>query len=166
MADLLIDNVIATALNRLAKAEMGWGKIHPKVIKELLNLSDLYLVVGKYELAKPIYWRILDIQTKLLGPKHIDNAETLLSLGEVHECSAELELAEQFYVAALWILDQQEDRYQSDTLGRLFLKLYGVYKLTGNQKKISEIEARLYGYLKRGYNSRPSKPVSAMAAVA
>ncbi len=125
MADQLIDNVIATALNRLAKAEMGWGKVHPKVIKELLNLSDLYLEYG-----------------------------------------SELALAEQFYVAALWILDQQEDRYQSDTMGRLFLKLYGVYKLTGNQEKISEIETRLYAYLKRGYNARPSRPINTVAAVA
>jgi hypothetical protein len=148
MTDSLVDNVIANAKSKIAKAEMAWGKVHPKVIKELANLADLYLVLGNSGEAKPIYWRILETQHRLLGPTHPECADTLLSLGELHESEAELSLAEQFYLAAQWILDQDENG-PCDIMGRIFLKLYGIYQLTGDKKKISVIESRLYSYFKR-----------------
>jgi tetratricopeptide (TPR) repeat protein len=169
MTDSLEDNVVASAKSKIAKAEMAWGKVHPKVIKELANLADLYLVLGNYEEAEPIYWRILETQHKVLGPTHPDCADTLLSLGELHESELELSQAEQFYVAAQWILEHNED-HNSDIMARIFLKLYGIYRLTGNKTKIADVESRLYSYFKRESPCRKTSarlvPVEACAAVA
>lgn len=166
MAHSIEDNVIAAAQSKVAKAEMCWGQNHPKLVKELQNLSDLYLVLEKYEEAKPIYWRILDIQYRLYGSTHVNNAETLLSLGELHEAQNCLSIAEQFYVGALWIIDQTGIEPVSDLAGRILLKLYGLYKLSGKNEKIPSLEMRLYTFLKREHGKIDSVPRLPQAAIA
>lgn len=148
VSDLITENMIASAINKVTTTESCWGKKHPKLLKALQNLSDLYFVLGRYDDAKPIYRRILEMQYKLYGPKHRYVADTLLSLGELHEAKNKIGAAEGFYTAALWILDQNEDHLQSDTEARILLKLYGIYKINNELQGISFVESRLYGYFK------------------
>lgn len=149
MSDLIVDDMIHAAQKKVASMQSCWGKAHPKLIKALQNLADLYLVLARFDEAKPIYRRIVEIQYTLYGPKYPGIAESLLSLGELYEAASDFDSAVQFYVAGIWILDHNDDCIASDTLGRLLLKLYGAYRVKGNMVKLAEIESRLYIYLKR-----------------
>jgi tetratricopeptide (TPR) repeat protein len=153
----LIDKMVVAAQSKIDEAEQSCGEVHERVIKELAYLADLYLALGKIDLAKPIYSRILDLQHRLLGPMDPACADTWMALGELYEDESELDKAEHFYLAAQWILDHSVNS-RSDVRGRISLKLYGIYKVTGNKRKITEMESRLYPYL----NSRlpASEPVS------
>lgn len=150
MVDMIADNVIASAQRKLFQTEVCWGITHPKVIKELQNLSEIYMICSKFDLAEPVFWRILELKQQIYGLIHPIVSETLLSLGELSEAKGDIKASEQFYVGALWILDQSEDfEYSFDVIARLLLKLYGVYKISDNLDGIARVESRLYGYLKR-----------------
>lgn len=147
MLEEAAESVYYSALKRIEKTEMAWGKSHPRLVNDLRNLSDLFFVFGEYEKAKPLYWRILDIQqnTKkgILNPETVD---TLLSLGEIYEAENDFAKAEQLLRAALGILTSN-DIFGSEIEVRILLKLYGILKLSNQQEKILEIENKLYVFL-------------------
>lgn len=159
ISDTASTNALSSALKRIERTEMCWGRNHPKMVKDLRNLSDLLFVLGDYVKAKPIYWRILDIQQLQGGVLNPDSAETLMSLGEVHEAEDDTAVAEQFYRAALGVLDKNSID-NSELEFRILLKLYGVYKMFNVPEKILEIENRTYVFLNKFKHDRASTPAN------
>lgn len=149
MLETASENVYQSALKRIEKTEMAWGKSHIKLVSDLRNLAELFFVFGDFEKAKPLYWRILDIQqnakTGLLNP---EIADTLLSLGEIYEAGKDLARAEQLFQAALGIL-AKNDITGSEMEIRILLKLYAIIKMTNQDEKTLEIENKLYIFLQQ-----------------
>jgi tetratricopeptide (TPR) repeat protein len=138
MTDVVVENVIAAAQSRVAKAEMRWGSADPRLLTELKTLAALHVLVNNHEQAKKRYWEIINIQHRLYGPLHWSNAESLLCLGELCFSEKDYANAEQFFIAALWILDQNPDS-QTDLLSRVLLRLHGVYSLSLERAKLNSV---------------------------
>lgn len=147
MLDDSAAKVIESTLVRIEKTESAWGRTHPKLVKELFSLADLYMVLGDPVNAKPIYWRILDIQQGGKAPINANSVETLLSLAEVYEAEGNLSVAEQLYNAALG-----HSYIHPVTVAfelRVLMKLYGIYSITRNDEKLLDIEKRLFVFLQK-----------------
>ena len=54
----------------LAIDEKALGPEHPDVATDLNNLAALYQLLGRYEVAEPLYERALAIKEKTLGREH------------------------------------------------------------------------------------------------
>jgi tetratricopeptide (TPR) repeat protein len=142
LENILIDS----AEHKISRAEIKWKTAHPELVSELQKLADMYVSMGRYACAEPICWKILEIQHRLNGALHPDVAKTLLTMGKLHEAQDSLEFAEQFYVAALWILDQNGDG-SSELFGRVLMSLLAIYKNRLNYERVAYVEERLCTYL-------------------
>lgn len=172
MLETACENVYHSAMKRIERTEMAWGKNHPKLVSDLRNLSELFFVFGELEKAKALYWRILDIQqNSKVGLLNPDTAETLLMLGEIYAAEKNLEKAEQLLQAALGIL--LKNNIQGSELEiRILLKLNAVLTLSNQAEKILQVENRLYVFLQQ-YAAKakaeaqdsgtPANPVSSTA---
>ena len=65
-----------------------WKKVlgpeHPDVATGLNNLAGLYITLGQYAKAEPLYDRALAIREKALGPEHPDLAKSLNNLAGLY----------------------------------------------------------------------------------
>ena len=99
--------------------EQALGMQHPSVAETLNNLAGLYQQMGDYEKALPLYQKIgdyenalplyqraLDIREKVLGPQHLDVAETLNNLAGLYESMRDYENALPLYQRALDIREK------------------------------------------------------------
>lgn len=159
MAESFGVTVIDQIQNKVEYMEMCWGKGNSKVIAELSKLAELHVALKKNKEARPLLWRILDMQYKLYGCMYHSNASILLSLGELYEAECEFDLAVQFYEEALAVIDYSVYPSHSDTLGRALLNLYNICEFMKNTDKLRLIEVRLCKYLNEKYSGSP-KPAT------
>ncbi len=59
----------------------------------LNDLAKLYYTQGQYELAEPLYKRVLEIREKALGPDHPDVATSLNNLAALYRATKQDEKA-------------------------------------------------------------------------
>lgn len=86
------------------------GETHPDVLTTLNNLAALYKAQGKGELAEATTQYVLNLREEALGSLHPRLANTLNNLAVLHQRDGELKTAEQFYLRALHIASQSEQR--------------------------------------------------------
>ena len=65
------------------------------------NLGDLYVAMGIYEKAEPLYLEAIKIRKELLGVKHPDYATSLDNLGVLYTTTGDYNKAEPLHVEAL-----------------------------------------------------------------
>ena len=65
------------------------------------NLGDLYVAMGKYEKAEPLYLEASMIRKELLGVKHPDYATSLDNLGVLYTTTGDYNKAEPSHIEAL-----------------------------------------------------------------
>jgi CHAT domain-containing protein/lipopolysaccharide biosynthesis regulator YciM len=98
----------------LATLEKVLGGDHPDVATSLNNLAVLYLKLGRYGDAEPLYQRSLVISEKAKGRDHPDVAISLNNLAELYRNQGRYADAEPLYERALGILEKAKGRDHPD----------------------------------------------------
>ena len=97
-----------TALRRsLEIREAKLGPDHPDVADGLNNLALLYVNMGQYAKAEPLYQRSLKIREAKLGPDHPDVAESLNNLANLYEDMGQYAKAEPLFQRSLKIRESK-----------------------------------------------------------
>ncbi len=95
----------------LLRGEARLGELdgQPEVQAELLRIfARTWINMGELERARPPVDRALTLQRRVLGPRHIEVAKTLLVLGELSDIPGNWEDAERAYAEALSIAREVE----------------------------------------------------------
>ncbi|MBX9686200.1 MAG: tetratricopeptide repeat protein [Candidatus Obscuribacterales bacterium] len=115
-------------------------------IRFLRQLADSYLSRSMYEQSELLLWEVLEIQHGLHGTVHPELVETMLAIGELNERLEKFSDAESFYASALSIVEELENSNKSK-LGRVLLKLLGIYGRRGDREKTFVFDDRLRSFL-------------------
>jgi CHAT domain-containing protein/Tfp pilus assembly protein PilF len=110
------------------------GPNHPDTAKSLNNLAALYLQVGAYEKAEPLYQQALQIRTKALGPEHADTAQSLNNLADLYRTMGDYAKAKPLFQQALQIRIKAFGPEHPDTAQSLN-NLAELYRATGDYAK-------------------------------
>jgi tetratricopeptide (TPR) repeat protein len=121
----------------VADLEKALGPDNPYVLSLLHNLAALYVLVGDYARAEPLYRRVLTASEKALGPEHPDVALTLSGLATLYITMRDYARAEPLYLRAVVISEKAFGR-DSTEVATLLNNLALLYFMTG---KYSEAEA-------------------------
>lgn len=125
----------------------AWGqsaKPAAAAVDELERLSREALALleeGKYGEALPLAKRMLDIQEKLLGPKHPDVASSLDVLATLYRLNGDYARAERLHLRALGIREKvlgPEHPNVAQSLGNLAL----LYQKKGNDARAEALFQR------------------------
>ena len=81
--------------------EAKLGPDHPDVANSLNNLAILYMDMGQYAKAEPLYQRSLKISEAKLGPDHPDVADSLNNLANLYMDMGQYAKAEPLYQRSL-----------------------------------------------------------------
>ncbi len=140
----------------LAAADKTWANGDPASVRTLQQIAGEYLLCNQRDLAKQLYLRILEIDTKRYGINSVNVASDLVELGRtimfIHDPSE----AEEYFNRALAI-----DRLQKDDSAAIPVvqALVTVAKLQKDYDKADAILAREIELLKLG-GDRDSREIS------
>lgn len=113
----------------LAATEKANGPTHPAVGNQASGLGNLYLAVGRPDLAEPFYRRALEVKEKQQKPQKWEAAQALRDLGGCLAAAGRNEEAEAALKQALAKLEGEKGReYQ---VGFALAALAKVYVATG-----------------------------------
>lgn len=87
-------------------AKEAFGPGHAHVGLFLNNLADLYLALGDFAEAEPLYLRSLAVREKALGPDHPDVAQSLNNLAFLYYTHGDQEKALPLYRRSLEIMEK------------------------------------------------------------
>ncbi len=93
----------------------SWGEEHRETATCLNGLGKFFYSVGKYEMARDVLSRTLDIRIKVMGSDHSDTGITLTNLGRVHEAFGEYHEAVQCHEQAVAISEKELGKEHPDT---------------------------------------------------
>jgi CHAT domain-containing protein/Tfp pilus assembly protein PilF len=94
---------VTPALRGLALGKAILGMENAYYGKALNDLAFLYVELGEYGLAEPLYREALAVRLKVLGKHHPDYAETLVGLAILHQWQGHFSTAEPLFREALEI---------------------------------------------------------------
>jgi CHAT domain-containing protein/Tfp pilus assembly protein PilF len=100
---------VAAGRYQIQVAELGIATESDRALSEALKLNTEFLRLfhaGKYDEARPLGERVLQIREKTLGPDHPDVARIVHNLGYLYYFKAEYTKAESYYQRALAIREK------------------------------------------------------------
>lgn len=154
--DLVVENVIASAQCKLARAEFKHGDSSLDLVAMLGNLASMYIILESYPLAEAAFKRMLKIQRIALGSTHPEIAGTLLALGDVFEKTLNWGEAERCYEAAISILEQEGSIANSYVMGVVLLSLRRIYEKQDANEMTSSLVKREALQWRAAYSSSNS----------
>ncbi|MCE7925732.1 MAG: CHAT domain-containing protein [Haliscomenobacteraceae bacterium CHB4] len=122
------------AVESLNTFEKALGKEHPDYAWSLNNLASLYLDMGNYEKAQPLYVEALTVYEKVLGKEHPEYALSLTGLANVYWEMDNYEKAKPLYLEALVIREKVLGKVHPE-YARSLSNLALLYKSMGNNEK-------------------------------
>lgn len=107
----------------LDSAESGAGLEHPgggaDLIGFIVALEGLYRMEGRVSDAEPVLQQVLAVQERVLGPKHIKLADTLVELASVYQDEGKYPDAELLYQCAIVIQEENSGPDDPHLIGML-----------------------------------------------
>jgi len=101
---------LSAVLDReLAAADKAWPHNDPAIVRTLQQIASQYRLCNQRDLAKQIYLRILEIDTKRYGINNRNVASDLMELGRSAMMNKDNSEAEDYYSRALAIDQLQKD---------------------------------------------------------
>jgi CHAT domain-containing protein/tetratricopeptide (TPR) repeat protein len=113
---------------------LGVGKEHPNYAITLQSLATVYVNLGLYSKAEPLFLEAKDIREKTVGKEHIDYVSVLSSLSNLYYDMAVYEKAEFYYLDIKTILEKVSGKENPNYAGNL-LNLAAFYWAMGNYEK-------------------------------
>ncbi len=113
---------------------LGVGKEHPNYAITLQSLATVYVNLGLYSKAEPLFLEAKDIREKTVGKEHIDYLSVLSSLSNLYYDMADYEKAEFYYLDIKTILEKVSGKENPNYAGNL-LNLAAFYWAMGNYEK-------------------------------
>ena len=127
----------------LKNAEGVYGSEHPKLIRHLMDLNEIYLTLEHYNKLEPNYIRIIAIDEKIHGPDHPIVASNLNSLARLYSKHLyRLEDAESLYKRALTIWESKSGSISKGAMNSI-KGLIKIYRIQGRIKELAELEDSL-----------------------
>lgn len=111
----------------------------PDVAESVNNLGTLYYLQERYEESEPLYRESLKTHEAVLGSEHLYVAQVSSNLASVCVKLGKYKEAESLYNKSLAIVKKRDPR----VIDFLLNKMIELYKLTGEEEKIKELEIKL-----------------------
>ncbi|CAB4013397.1 Nephrocystin-3 [Paramuricea clavata] len=105
------------------------------------DLGESYTKMGKFDQAKDYYQRALEIREKLLGPHHVNVADSYNNIGTVYDEKGDLDQAKDYYQRALEIKEKQLGPIHVD-LAVSYNNIGTVYRRKGDLEKAKDYYQR------------------------
>jgi CHAT domain-containing protein len=104
------------AKQALVLARQNYGESHFNTLMSLTILGRLYKAQGRYELAEPLYVKIVELCKVLLGEKHPNTLIAMDNLSNLYQSQGRSELAEKMKVSVLALSKQVLGEKHPDTV--------------------------------------------------
>jgi hypothetical protein len=135
LAETDFDYFMATQYYQLA------ADLQPANLKYLKAAAELSFSFEEFQETGQLLEQVLKIQERLLGPEHLDLAQTLNNLGVLRHTQGRHAEAEAFYLWALEICEAQ--RYPQDQDAVNLMQNYAAFlQEVGRQHEADEVKAR------------------------
>lgn len=125
------DSALIFAKKALQKAEILFGKNHITYAISLNNLANVYVVMGEYALAEPLFKKAIPIYKKKYGSLHIDYGSCMNDLAMLYSEMGKYKEAEQLFKLVLNIFSKTLGKNHAD-YATIVNNLAQLYEATGN----------------------------------
>lgn len=113
-------------LKELLEVRESEGKESLELADALHEMGSLYLSLGQYNKAAPLFLRALSLKEKKLTVEHPSDAKTRVKLGDLYKAKGEYNKAEAFYLRALAIYEKHSG-LEEKMVADIWLNLGDIY---------------------------------------
>ena len=128
-------------LGELLEIREAEGKESIELADALHEMGNLYLSLGQYDKAAPLFLRALSLKEKKLSTEHPSGAKTKAKLGDLYKAKGAFSKAENFYLQALAIYEKHSG-LEETTVADIRLDLGDIYLARADYVKAERLYNR------------------------